>query len=82
MLNCSISSCRESYSEILGLPRIREKWFVATADEWPQLARLAKSDDLPCEIANASGVEKIVLCPKHRKEVFNEILEMRKLQNV
>jgi hypothetical protein len=67
MLNCSISGCRNCYSEILGIRTLRERWFVGKAEDWPQLA-------IP-------GVDKIVLCPDHRREVFNEVLEMRKLQN-
>jgi hypothetical protein len=66
MLNCSISGCKNCFSEILGLPRLRERWFVGTAEDWPQLAE--------------PGVPKIVLCPDHRREVFNEILAMRKSQ--
>lgn len=72
MLNCTIKGCRNSYSEILGLKSIRDRWFVGTADEWPQLRG----------IHGEFGADKIVLCPTHRKEVFNEILEMRKSQNV
>jgi hypothetical protein len=66
LLNCTIQGCKESYSEILGIRAIRDKWFVGTAEVWPQIA--------------VAGVDKIVLCPKHRKEIFNEILEMRKTQ--
>ena len=72
MLNCSISGCKNCYSEILGLRSLRDRWFVATADDWPQM-RVSE----PGEIG---AVAKIILCPDHRREVFEEILAMRKNQ--
>jgi hypothetical protein len=66
MLNCIIKGCRESFSEILGEPEIRDRWFVGSADDWPQIA--------------ASGTTEIVLCPYHRRETFLAVLEIRKMQ--
>lgn len=66
MLSCSIRNCRESHSEILGDPRVTKLWFVGDSKVWPQLI--------------GTQCEKIILCPRHRKEVFNEVLEIRKMQ--
>jgi hypothetical protein len=67
MLNCSIKGCKETHSEVLGDPAITKFWFRGKPEVWEQLA--------------AAGMHtEITLCPRHRAEVFCEVVDMRKTQ--
>ena len=76
MLTCSIKGCKECHSEIIGDRVITRQWFVATPEQWPALAELAINNDGAGEFHT-----RIVLCPRHRKEVFDEISMLRTMQN-
>ena len=67
MLNCDIKGCKESASELLQ-PEYAKRFLTVTAEQWPNLDWWAMG-----------GVDKITLCPQHRKVVHDQVVLQRTL---
>lgn len=87
MLKCDVKGCKNVLSEILSTRRQREAWFIAKAGNWPQMREGIALDEPTGEErpigkleTTGVGIDKITLCPEHRREVYQLILEMRKQQ--
>jgi hypothetical protein len=78
MLQCSIAGCKESLSEIFATRRQRAAWIVLNANDWPQMRE--GIDRTAFGEGFKTSVDKLTLCPAHRREVFLEVLEIKKLQ--
>jgi len=90
MLKCDIRGCKESVSEILN-PEQAKLWFVARAEDVHKAKMDALTDTAETDSVRGfkervwpnldwymlGGVERIVLCPKHKLEVATEIVRLR-----
>jgi hypothetical protein len=73
VLNCSIKGCKESCSEILE-PRKAARWYVFKPEEWPNIPDyIGPSDVFTPFLKEGFHSGPIILCPQHRKEVYNEV---------
>jgi hypothetical protein len=65
MLRCDVQGCREWASESI-TPDLAARFAVIKQSEWPNLDWWA-----------LGGVDRIVLCPRHKIEVAAEICKQR-----
>lgn len=72
MLNCSIRGCHECCSEILD-PREAKRWYTFRPEDWPNMPDYVGPSDIFGGLSAGFHRGPIVLCPAHRKEVYNEI---------
>jgi hypothetical protein len=90
MLQCSIKGCKEIVSEIIN-PEVAKDWFVARAEDVQKAKMDVLSDAAETDAVRGfkervwpnldwwilGGVERVVLCPKHKIEVAGEVLKLR-----
>lgn len=95
MKRCDIKGCKESISEFFSSSRSLAKWIEIRACQCgaykedktctcmlPDLNPAVPTSYWPnLDWFAMGGVEKVTLCPTHKKEVFDEIVHQRNLDS-